>query len=451
MDIDTDIEQATTVPRRAAATRERVGAGAWLATLVFFPAQAVAQAATTTRYSVVDHYVSDLGAVHCGPVDLGRYHNDICSPLHLAMNLGFIATGLAIIVGAALLYPSWPAGRARIWGSALLAAGGIGKVVAGLSPEDVAPLAHLAGGFLSMPLATAGVFVLSRAMWRPRRGMAVVGLVCGTTSVTGLVLAGFAAQGAGIGVGATERLAAYPTVTWLGIVGASLLVDRFPASIRRSPATTLTVIGTALVSIPALFSPAVVDALQQNPPAFGRGEWWRLVTPILIQGYGIGQFVFNLLGVVLVGYAVESRLGTLRWAAVYLVAGVGSVVATSLLYPHTTDSGCSAAVAGLVGAIVVGLAARAPLPPRLPLMYSVFFLVYLCALALGGPAAGAAAGMLTIPAFLAARRLVDPQLLRFGCLAVALITTAVMLALGDVHGIGVAIGIAVTVALRRRP
>ncbi|WP_051580925.1 rhomboid family intramembrane serine protease [Pseudonocardia acaciae] len=212
---------------------------------------------------------------------------------------------------------------------------------------------------------------------------------------------------------------------------------------RRYPVTLAVAVLTSAVSVPALVSPGLVRALEQDPHAFAQGQWWRLLTPMLIQGYGLGHLAFNLLGIVLAGIAVERRYGWRRWLVAYLAGGVVAIAVTSVLFPDQTDSGSSAGVAGLIGAMMVAVASSTRLPPWPSLLYGLFFAAYLSALALGGPIAGAVAGTAMIPAFRLTRKLAGEHALRVGILVVVGAATVAMLAVGDSHGIGLATGMIV--------
>jgi hypothetical membrane protein len=60
----------------------RIGTAAWIVGAVqFLVANAVAQAARTTPYSLVHNNISDLGVVSCGVFD-EEFPRYICSPLH---------------------------------------------------------------------------------------------------------------------------------------------------------------------------------------------------------------------------------------------------------------------------------------------------------------------------------------------------------------------------------
>lgn len=213
--------------------------------------------------------------------------------------------------------------------------------------------------------------------------------------------------------------------------------------LRQCPATSVVAAATVAVGVPALMLPGMVRVLEQDPGAVGRGQWWRIVTPMFVQGYGLGQCLFNLLGIVLVGSAVERMLGRIRWVAVYFAGGILAIVLTSWLFPHATDSGASAGVAALIGAVGVGMLRPVPVhlwPPVPAQLYGVFFAVYLSALALGGPAAGAVAGSLVILGFVLTPALAGRSALHTGSIAVVFAATAALLVVGDAHGIGLAVG-----------
>lgn len=216
-----------------------------------------------------------------------------------------------------------------------------------------------------------------------------------------------------------------------------MIVDRL---LRRYPMTSGATALALAVGIPALFLPRLVRALEQNPPLLLAGQWWRLVTPMIVQGYGWSQLVFNVLGIVLAGAAVERRLRTWRWLVVAAGSGVIAIIVTSLLRPHEIDSGSSAAVAGLVGAMTVGMLRTRRLPPLAGLLYGVFFAVYLCALALAGPLAGAVAGSLSIPAVLVVRRVAGRRATRAVAGGLVALAGVLLLARGDAHGIGLVAG-----------
>lgn len=217
------------------------------------------------------------------------------------------------------------------------------------------------------------------------------------------------------------------------LAGVTSLVRRYPV--------TLAVAGiTAAVSLPALGMPGLVRALEQIPQAIWRGQWWRLVSPMFVQGYGFRQFVFNLLGIVVAGAVVERAYGRWRWLAIYFAAGIAGIALTSLWFPHQTDSGSSAAVAGLIGAVGVMMVTRREAPPLPALGYGVFFAGYLTVLAFAATPVALTVGLALVAGLLLLRARAHGTALiavTAGLLAAA---TVAMLAVGDVHGVGLAVG-----------
>ncbi len=85
-----------------------------------------------------------------------------------------------------------------------------------------------------------------------------------------------------------------------------------------------------------------------------RGEFWRLFTALFLH-YNLLHLVFNLFALYVLGPPLERTIGAVRFAACYLIAGVGSTTGVVLLTlagivqpaPLVGASGC---VMGIVGA-----------------------------------------------------------------------------------------------------
>ncbi len=120
-------------PRTAPQLSLLLGAGSWILTLLYFIGQAVAQAAWTTPYSLIDNRVSDLGNTACGRTLANTY---ICSPLHAVMNTTFALTGVLILVGLFLTRSIWPRRRLTTWGLILLGVAGLGTTLVGPEPRE---------------------------------------------------------------------------------------------------------------------------------------------------------------------------------------------------------------------------------------------------------------------------------------------------------------------------
>ncbi len=219
------------------------------------------------------------------------------------------------------------------------------------------------------------------------------------------------------------------------------------------------------------------------------GQWWRIITPVLVQPDGWGQLVFNLLGLTIVGAALERRTSRPAWTLTYLLGGVGGIAGVSAWHPGDLGGGSSDAVAALIGALTVLLAAEshdhsdhdhsdhdhsdhsdhsdhddadhyghhdrpgrrlwAGWPAQL---YCAFFAAYLTALDLGGLRWSVLAGNATIVAFFVARRALSPTRLTQACLLLVDAAGVTMAAAQDGHGLGIltGAGIASLALLRRR-
>jgi membrane associated rhomboid family serine protease len=82
------------------------------------------------------------------------------------------------------------------------------------------------------------------------------------------------------------------------------------------------------------------------------GEWWRLVTSSFVH-YGLLHIAFNMYALYLLGSVLERYIGSLRFAAVYLVSGLAGSFGALLLTPNSFTAGASGAVFGLMGALFV--------------------------------------------------------------------------------------------------
>lgn len=83
------------------------------------------------------------------------------------------------------------------------------------------------------------------------------------------------------------------------------------------------------------------------------GQYWRILTAMFVH-FGLIHIGSNMLVLFFIGIPLERRIGSGRFAAVYLVAGIGGGVATYLFAgPTQASAGASGAIFGLLGAYVV--------------------------------------------------------------------------------------------------
>lgn len=83
------------------------------------------------------------------------------------------------------------------------------------------------------------------------------------------------------------------------------------------------------------------------------GEWWRLMTAAFLHG-GLLHILFNMYVLWVIGAALESLFGHVRYAILYLVSALGGSVASYAFGPFGLLSvGASGAIFGLMAALIV--------------------------------------------------------------------------------------------------
>jgi membrane associated rhomboid family serine protease len=101
-------------------------------------------------------------------------------------------------------------------------------------------------------------------------------------------------------------------------------------------------VGDTLVGIPAhLPFPGLIGV--------AHGEWWRMITAAFLH-YGPFHLLLNMLALWWFGSALERRIGSGRFIALYLVSGVAGSAGALLLDPTTPTVGASGAIFGILGA-----------------------------------------------------------------------------------------------------
>ena len=212
-----------------------LAAWCWFLSFGFFVVEGIVQSAWTTPYSMIDNYISDLGAARCGTVTINAYQAYVCSPLHGLMNTAYITVGALAAVGALLSRPAWPKGRQATAGLVLVAIAGVGAIIAGLFPEDVNQDLHILGALLAVPGSNIGMLLLALSLRRHHPALAVFTGLIVLVGLAGLVLTG--TPGSGLGIGLTERLAGYPFEIWKTAIGAVLLTAWLRSRTNPAPPT----------------------------------------------------------------------------------------------------------------------------------------------------------------------------------------------------------------------
>jgi rhomboid protease GluP len=127
-------------------------------------------------------------------------------------------------------------------------------------------------------------------------------------------------------------------------------------------ATVVTV--TTVLTILQVPFPEVRLALWRDRAALAAGQWWRLVTPLLVQYDRWVNAVVVLACVAAVGVVAERVVGPWWWLAVYLGCGMVGQAFGYLWAPP--DAGASVAGCGLLGVVSAWLLAGEG--PRQPMV-----------------------------------------------------------------------------------
>ncbi|MGV3484650.1 MAG: rhomboid family intramembrane serine protease [Planctomycetaceae bacterium] len=194
-------------------------------------------------------------------------------------------------------------------------------------------------------------------------------------------------------------------------VGVGLLTDFHVPRLSLSPQGTLEA-GTELRVFNALMFVSYEDAARSDNPfaSILRGEVWRLITPALLHG-NIGHLAMNMIGLFLLGGAVERAEGKLKIALLLVATAVAGTVVQAL-WPESNGGGpggigASGAAYGLFGYLWMRPLYEPNFEVRLPpsaLFLGMMFLLLGLASVIQGIANGAhvgglVAGMLLATAF----------------------------------------------------
>jgi len=97
----------------------------------------------------------------------------------------------------------------------------------------------------------------------------------------------------------------------------------------------------------------LVPYLASFPPAIAGGEFWRLLTPVLLHGslihIGLNMYILYIYGPI-----VEQNFGTARFIAMYLISGVmGGAASYTFSSCRSVGVGASGAIFGLAGILLI--------------------------------------------------------------------------------------------------
>lgn len=145
-----------------------------------------------------------------------------------------------------------------------------------------------------------------------------------------------------------------------GVLGLRLRGQRI-----RLPLVTLLIAAiTFTVSAIGNIVPDVLDTLARDRDLLLDGEWWRLVTPLVVQDGGWVGTAFNIFTLLVLGTIVESLFDRRVLVVVYFSAGLVSELFAYTLLQNQGFAGNSEAVLGLAGLLVVSSIVSRAIPLR---------------------------------------------------------------------------------------
>jgi rhomboid protease GluP len=138
----------------------------------------------------------------------------------------------------------------------------------------------------------------------------------------------------------------------------------------RVPLATVGLVApTVALTVAHLRHPGILFAVRRDPELLAAGQWWRVISPILVQPDPLVVTLLVFAMVIAAGWLCERALGPGRTAVLYIVGGLAGEAVGYLWQPH--GAGCSVAGCGCLG----GLCALWIRSPGLPRRFALSWLV----------------------------------------------------------------------------
>lgn len=100
---------------------------------------------------------------------------------------------------------------------------------------------------------------------------------------------------------------------------------------------------------PMLGPPAqtLLDAGGKWTPYILQGQWWRLIAPTYLHA-GFIHILLNIITQIVLGWYLETKYGTIRYAIIYLLSGICGMLTSAIFIPQLLSVGSSAALYGII-------------------------------------------------------------------------------------------------------
>lgn len=130
------------------------------------------------------------------------------------------------------------------------------------------------------------------------------------------------------------------------------------AMAANAPAVVAIVVLNVVFFLAQQVAPALTFRLGAIPAAIDNGDWYRLLTPMLLHGHLL-HLGLNMIVLWIYGPSLEQAYGTARFLAVYVVSGFcGGALSFAFASCGSVGVGASGAIFGVVGALLVHLYRR---------------------------------------------------------------------------------------------
>lgn len=121
----------------------------------------------------------------------------------------------------------------------------------------------------------------------------------------------------------------------------------------------------------------ILQTLKLSTTKIRKGQVWRLLTSTLLH-VSLGHIAGNAVAILIIGYAVESSLGSIKTFLSFLISSFISALVMTCIYQFDDGEGSSTGIYGLIAvyfllAIQKGTLLFSPVPWYLLILVGIFF------------------------------------------------------------------------------